>query len=93
MGAPNTKKNDAAKLLSDAEAKTQHVLTENVLTVHQARVELGQVLGRRPDKSTVIRWITRGCYGSRLDGVRVGRDWITSTEAISRFVVARTAGL
>ena len=47
---------------------------------------------RRPDgsfpaASTIKRWIRRGCYGVRLEGRRVGRQWLTSVEAVERFSV------
>jgi hypothetical protein len=66
------------------------VLSESVLTISQARAEIGNISGDRPDKSTMIRWITRGANGVRLDGCKVSRDWVTSTEALNRFIVART---
>ena len=66
------------------------VLSETVLSISQARAEIGNISGDRPDKSTMIRWITRGASGVRLDGCKVSRDWVTSTEAINRFIVART---
>ena len=66
------------------------VLSEDVLTLKQAAIELSSVSGKRPDKSTLFRWISRGCGGVRLDGVRVGRDWITSKQALNRFIVARS---
>ena len=67
------------------------VLSEDVLTLRQAAVELSAISGKRPDKSTIFRWISRGCGGVKLDGVRVGRDWLTSRQAITRFIVARSA--
>jgi hypothetical protein len=67
------------------------VLSEDVLTLKQAAVELSSICGKRPDKSTIFRWISRGCGGVRLDSVRVGRAWLTSKQAITRFIVARSA--
>jgi len=67
------------------------VLSETVVTISQARAEIGNISGDRPDKSTMIRWITRGASGVRLDGCKLSRDWVTSTEALNRFIVARTA--
>jgi len=67
------------------------VLSEDVLTLNQAAVELSSVTGKRPNKSTVFRWISRGIGGVKLDGVRVGRDWLTSRQALTRFIESRTA--
>jgi hypothetical protein len=67
------------------------VLSEDVLTLKQAAVELSGISGKRPDKSTIFRWISRGIGGVKLDGVRLGRDWLTSKQAITRFIIARSA--
>ena len=62
------------------------VLSESVLSISQARSKIGKITGKHPDKSSVIRWIrTR-----KLDGVRLGRNWYTSTEALTRFIVKQT---
>ena len=42
--------------------------------------------------STIIRWITRGIGGERLQAVRLGGRWVTSLEALDRFVARLTAG-
>ena len=69
------------------------VLTETVLTVTQARDIISQATGRRPDKATIHRWIKRGVGGTRLEAIRVGSSTLTSAEAITRFITARTAAL
>lgn len=74
-----------------AEDRVRTVLSESILSVAQARVELHKVTGKRPDRATIHRWILRGVAGVKLDGVRVGRDWVTSVEAIHRFIVATTS--
>jgi len=79
-----------ASATSTAENVVARVLTEDVLTLAQARVELRQITGRRPDKATLTRWIHRGVGGTRLDAVRIGSQLITSRQALNRFVVART---
>jgi hypothetical protein len=77
-----------------AEAVVSRILTENILSLSQARNELDKVTGYRPDKATLCRWITRGVGGVKLEAVRLGgRNIYTSTEALNRFIVARTAGL
>lgn len=67
------------------------VLTEDVLTIPQARTELQELTGIRPDKSTITRWILRGSQGVRLEAIKLGRNWITSKQALTRFIVARTS--
>ena len=62
------------------------VLSESVLSISQARTEIAKITGRHPDKSSIIRWIRN----RKLDGVRLGRDWFTSTEALTRFIVRQT---
>jgi hypothetical protein len=74
----------------DVAETVSRVLSETVLTVAQARIEIANITGKRPEKSTVIRWMTRGADGVRLEAVRLSRDWLTSSEAITRFIIART---
>jgi hypothetical protein len=79
------------KTLSNAESVVGRVLTEDVLTLAQARSEFSQIAGRRPDKGTICRWVHRGVGGVKLDAVRVGSQLLTSKQALHRFVTARTA--
>lgn len=74
-----------------AESVVSRVLTEDVITLSQARTELYHITGRRPDKATMTRWIHRGVHGIHLDAVRVGIQLLTSRQAITRFIEARTA--
>lgn len=67
------------------------VLTEDVLSIAQTRIEIEKTTGQKPQPSTVIRWMQIGCGGIRLDAVRVGSQWVTSRQAIHRFILARTA--
>lgn len=73
-----------------AEQAVQSVLSESVLSLRQAQEELLQSTGLRPDKATIIRWIMKGRQGAKLDAVKVGNQWITSLEALHRFIVATT---
>lgn len=70
----------------------QQILTEDVLTLTEARQEIHSITRQRPDKATLTRWIHRGVGGVKLDAVRLGRQLITSRQAITRFISARTAG-
>lgn len=70
---------------------TPAVLDETRLTPAEAAA----ILNTTP--RTVGRWLTVGCrVGGRmvkLDGVRAGaRKWLTSREAVGRFLAACTAG-
>lgn len=65
------------------------VLSQSVLSIAQARLEISKITGRHPDKSSIIRWIRTG----KLDGVRLGRNWYTSTEALTRYIVKQTEEL
>jgi hypothetical protein len=40
--------------------------------------------------STIYRWAQKGQDGVRLEAVRLGGRWVTSAEAIQRFVEAVT---
>jgi hypothetical protein len=51
--------------------------------------------GARPQLSTLIRWALDGVRGPdgrlvRLEAVRLGRKWVTSRQALQRFVAALT---
>jgi hypothetical protein len=54
--------------------------------------------GARPQLSTLLRWILRGCRTAdgqfvRLEACRLGSKWITSREALQRFVERLTPPL
>ena len=42
--------------------------------------------GKKVNVSTMTRWITKGSHGVKLEAVRVPGGWLTSREAIQRFV-------
>lgn len=79
------------KLDSEVENTVSRVLTENHRTIRQAQQDIHEASGVRPDKSTVIRWILKGKSGIRLDAVRIGNAWVTSSEAVTRFITETTA--
>ncbi|MEM1228071.1 MAG: DUF1580 domain-containing protein [Planctomycetota bacterium] len=75
-------------------SSTQRILSEDVLTITEARSELFQLTGKRPDKSTMGRWIHRGVGRPRvrLEAIRLGHaNLYTSRQALTRFIEARTA--
>lgn len=43
----------------------------------------------RIDASTVTRWCMRGVRGVRLEAVRIGGAWHTTTQAVERFIAAQ----
>lgn len=47
--------------------------------------------GRPTHVSTLIRWITAGVEGNRLEAIRLGGRWVTSREALQRFAERLTS--
>jgi hypothetical protein len=68
----------------------QRLLTEDVLTLQEARREIASVTGRRVDKTTIYRWVLRGVRGTKLEHIRLGDRILTSKQALTRFINART---
>ncbi len=71
------------------ESPVSTLLTEDVITLAQARSELARITGRRPDKATIHRWVHRGVGGIRLEAIKLGIQTLTSRQALTRFVEAR----
>lgn len=66
-----------------------NLLTEEVITLGQARNLLPQVKGlKRPNLSTIFRWAHRGIGGKKLETVRIGSRILTSKQAMTRFIAA-----
>jgi hypothetical protein len=60
--------------------------TETVVDLNQASRYLGLGRNRRPmHLSTLVRAITRGVKGHRLEALRIGNRWLTSIEALQRW--------
>ena len=76
---------------SVAESAVSQILTEDVCTLREARTELFRATGRRPDKATLYRWATRGVGGVKLETIRLGDRFLTSRQALTRFIAARSA--
>src|SRR5260370_34497545 len=73
-----------------------NVTTEKLISLAQAarRLPAGR-LDRPVSPETLTRWIIKGVplpdgRVDKLDGVRLGSRWITSEEAVARFVAAQT---
>ncbi len=72
------------------QAAVSRILTEDVKTLQEARVEIFRATGRRPDKCTLYRWCLRGVAGTKLEHIRLGDRILTSSQAITRFIEARS---
>lgn len=64
---------------------------EHLLSFSEAAQCLPTINGRRLAPSTLYRWCRRGVNGVRLEYIRVGRNMVTSREALERFFVALAA--
>jgi hypothetical protein len=67
------------------------LLKETLLPLHDVAGLVPPGRGRRTHVSTVHRWVQRGVGGVRLEAIRVGGRWLSSREALGRFVAALTA--
>ncbi len=72
------------------QAAVSQILVEDVLTLQEARVEIFRATRRRPDKTTLYRWCLRGVAGVKLEHIRLGDRILTSRQAITRFITARS---
>lgn len=61
---------------------------ESLLTLDEAAKLLPLVNGKRHCVNSIWRWCRRGIRGVRLEHVWVGRNLLTSREALGRFFVA-----
>jgi len=75
------------------------VATEKVMSLAAAtRIVPPGRNGKRTHISTLVRWIQRGARGPagdriRLEAVRLGGRWLTSQEALQRFMERLTPAL
>ena len=59
---------------------------ENLITLDEAAGLLPVGRRRRPvNGATILRWITDGSRGIRLEAVRIGGRWLTTQAALQRF--------
>ena len=66
--------------------------TESPLSLAQAaRLVPPTRLDKQVHVSTILRWISHGVRGVRLEAVRIGVRWVTTHEALERFSAALTA--
>ena len=58
---------------------------EELFTLTEATKIMPRVNGRRPAVSTLWRWCRKGLRGVRLEYLRIGRNIVTSRQALLRF--------
>jgi hypothetical protein len=58
---------------------------EKLVTFNQAAAWVRDLSGRKTHLATLHRWALRGCRGRRLESVLIGRQRMTSREALLRF--------
>lgn len=63
------------------------ILSEQVMSLKEAAQAIEKITRKKPDKSTLYRWCTKGVAGKFLEHERVGGVIITSKEAIERFIL------
>jgi len=61
---------------------------EELFTLTEATKAMPRVNGKRPAVSTLWRWCRKGLKGVHLEYLRVGRNIVTSREALLRFFAA-----
>ena len=80
MNTPSSTPDDVAARLS----------REELLTTGQAAALLPARCGRKRHPSTIYRYIVDGYQGVKLEGVKLPCGWMTSREAVARFIQALT---
>ena len=67
----------------------ERLRAEGAIVLDEAARVVRDVLGRKPSKSTLIRWIERGSHGVNLEAQRVGNIYYTTRMAVEGFLGAR----
>jgi hypothetical protein len=61
------------KIASQSTEETvRKILSEEILTLKQAAVEIKNLTGQKPDRATLHRWVLRGVGGVKLEACRIG---------------------
>lgn len=60
------------------------LLAEDLMTIEQA----AKVFPHRPHIASIYRYKDRGLRGVKLETIRLGRAYYTSTQAVHRFIAA-----
>lgn len=61
------------------------MFSTNDLSVADVTALLPRKQGKKVHVKTVIRWITRGCRGVKLEASKCGQNWFTSREKLEVF--------
>ena len=70
----------------------KHLLNETIIFLQDVpRLMPRTPRGRPIHLCTVVRWKDRGLRGVKLEAVRLGGRWVTSREALERFVARLTS--
>lgn len=81
----------------DANDPAWQILSETVLSLHQAAQRVPPFRSGRPTSTTTVwRWIVEGLLGPdgarlHLEGTRIGGRWVTSVERLAAFAERLTA--
>lgn len=70
----------------------ERLRSEGAITLNEAAAVVGGVLGKRPAKTTLIRWHEKGSHGVRLAAQRVGSHFYTTRQAVEEFIAAYRPG-
>src|SRR5262249_43561425 len=75
---------------------THPLLSECLLSLAQAARKIPPYRGNRTNPSTIFRWICIGVkmpdgHVLKLEGLRLAGRWLTSEEALQRFLAAQNA--
>ncbi|MDB4380678.1 hypothetical protein N9Z70_04740 [Mariniblastus sp.] len=60
--------------------------SETILNLDEAAAYFSKICKRKRNRDVVQRWMSRGVNGVILESISVGREQLTSEEAISRWV-------
>jgi hypothetical protein len=71
-----------------------NLLSEQLLSLSMAAKKIPPYRGHRTNPSTIFRWIRSGVkladgHVLKLEALRIAGRWVTSAEAIERFVAAQ----
>ena len=67
-----------------AEEVVMRIMSEEVVSLPDA----SQLFPVKPDPSTMWRWARIGCRGVKLESIKMGKNYYTSRQAVTRFLVA-----
>jgi hypothetical protein len=67
------------------------LLTEDVIDTQESADFMAELTRSKTHPRTIIQLIRCGSNGVRLEGLKLGKKWVTSRQAIQRFAEALTA--